>query len=78
MDDILDRVKRIVADELEVDVSEISDDSSISELGGDSLKALSIISALEAEFDITIPDEEISHINSIKTTVEAVERHLRG
>lgn len=78
MENILGKVKSIVADELQVEVSEISDDSSISELGGDSLKALSIISALEAEFGITIPDEEISQINSIKTTVEAVERHLRG
>lgn len=77
MDEILKRVKRIVSEELQVDESEISEDSSITELGGDSLKALSIISALEAEFNITIPDEEISQINSIKTTVDAVTRHLK-
>lgn len=77
MDDIFNRVKRVVAEELQVDEADISEESSISELGGDSLKALSIVSALEAEFNITIPDEDVMKINSIKTTADAVLKNLR-
>lgn len=77
MDDIALKVKRIIAEELQVDESDISDEASIADLGGDSLKALALVSAFEANFDISIPDEDVMSINTIESVIEIVKKNLK-
>ncbi len=76
MQDIESRVKRIIAEELQVDESDIANEATIADLGGDSLKALALISAFEAEFNISIPDEDVSTMNSIQSALDIVKKHL--
>lgn len=56
---------------------EIKKESTIADLGGDSLSALSILSALEQEFNISIPDEEIIDISNFSGAVKVVKKHVK-
>jgi acyl carrier protein len=49
-------------------------DSNFLELGIDSMDAVEILFALENEFDINIPDEEVRSVRSIRQMCEGVER----
>ncbi len=78
MDDIVRRVKGIIAEELQVDESEITDEATIADLGGDSLKALSLVAAFEAAFDISISDEDVMAMDSVKAAVDIVKKNLKA
>lgn len=63
---MLDKIKEIVAGQLNVEVSVIGDNSIIKEeLGADSLDLFEIIMALEEEFDVEIPTEDLENIKTI-------------
>ncbi|MCF6156171.1 MAG: acyl carrier protein [Candidatus Brocadia sp.] len=72
------KVKEIIKRVLKVKDTEIKKESSIAELGGDSLSALSILSAIEEEFNINIPDEETAEIDSFSGAVQLVKKHIKG
>jgi acyl carrier protein len=63
VDNILERVIDIVAEELAVDRDEVTEDSSfIEDLGADSLDVVELVMAFEEEFDVEIPDEDAEDI----------------
>lgn len=67
---IADRVKDIVAENLGVDVDKVLDESSfIDDLGADELDKTDLVMAFEEEFEVEIPDEATE---SIKTVIDAV------
>jgi acyl carrier protein len=58
------RIKDIVIEFLGVNPDEITSDSLIiDDLGADSLDTVEIVMALEEEFDIEIPDEDVDQFN---------------
>lgn len=70
MDNILERVIDIVAEELAVDRDEITEDSSfIEDLGADSLDVVELVMAFEEEFDVEIPDEDAEDIRTVEDAV---------
>ena len=57
-DDIFTRVQKIVAEQLEVELSEVKPEANFAnDLGADSLDTVELVMALGEEFDIEIPDE---------------------
>jgi acyl carrier protein len=68
------RVLRIIADNQRKDVSLVTIDSSFDELGIDSMDAVNIVFALENEFNINVPDEEMKNIRSVRDIVEGVQK----
>ena len=74
MDNILDRVVDIVAEELAVDRDEITENSSfIEDLGADSLDVVELVMAFEEEFDVEIPDEDAEDIKTVEDAVNYLE-----
>jgi len=73
-DDVELQIRRIIAEELEVDEHQIRRESTIEELGGDSLRALMLVSALENHFNITITDEDAVKIKSFSAAAEIVRK----
>ena len=70
MDNILDKVIDIVAEELAVDRDEVTEDSSfIEDLGADSLDVVELVMAFEEEFDVEIPDEDAENIRTVEDAV---------
>ena len=64
--DIYDRIKNVLVEQLDVDIKKIEPESHImNDLGGDSLQSLEVIMELEEEFDITIPDDALDKIEKV-------------
>ncbi|OGL44910.1 MAG: hypothetical protein A2W05_06510 [Candidatus Schekmanbacteria bacterium RBG_16_38_10] len=77
MSDIEKRVKGVIEKVLQVKDRDMTRETTIADLGGDSLAALGIISALEQEFDVDIPDEDAQAISSLGTAVDIVKKRLK-
>ena len=62
----IDRIKKIIIDQLGIEEGKISIESSfIDDLGADSLDIVELIMAFEEEFDIEIPDEDAEKIKTV-------------
>jgi len=67
MDDINEKIKVVMSAVFEVPEEEIDENSSADTIDSwDSLKHLNLILALEEEFDINIPDEEVGNLFNYK------------
>ena len=70
MEDIFERVKKIVIEQLGVNESQITNDASyIDDLGADSLDTVELVMALEEEFGVEIPDKDAEKITTVSQTV---------
>jgi acyl carrier protein len=72
--DLTPRILRIIAETQRKDPSQVTIDSSFEELGIDSMDGVNIVFALENEFNINVPDEEVKNIRSVRDMVEGVRR----
>ena len=75
-DDLIQRVRTVIANSQRMPIEKISIDSSFQELGIDSMDAVNILFGLESEFDINIPDEETKDIRTVRQMAEGVEKLL--
>ena len=63
---MLEKVKEIVAESLNVEESTLSETTSLKEdLGADSLDLFEMVMALEEEFEVEIPNEDLENIKTI-------------
>ena len=77
--EILDQVVKIVADELNVDISEVSESSRfIEDLGADSLDQVELIMKLEESFDMEVPESDAEKMQTVKDVVDYVEEKTNG
>ena len=73
MDNIEQRVKKIVAEQLGVNEAEIKTESSfVDDLGADSLDTVELVMALEEEFEIEIPDEDAEKITTVHQAIDYI------
>lgn len=74
----LEKVRSIISEQLSVKLEDIKNDSNIAEeLGADSLDLVEILMSLEDEFGISIPDEAIPEIKTIKDVVNFIEKNKK-
>ncbi|KFZ40575.1 MULTISPECIES: acyl carrier protein [Thermoactinomyces] len=72
----LERVKKIIVENLSVEPSEVTLEANIKEdLGADSLDVVDLIMELEDEFDMEISDEEAEKIATVGDVVEYIEKN---
>jgi acyl carrier protein len=73
---ILERLTRIIIEQLGVEEEEIALESSyIDDLGADSLDIVELIMALEEEFGIEIPDADAEKVTTVGDTVEYIKNN---
>ena len=73
---IFEKVKGILAEQLDIDEDSITADSSIVEdLGADSLDIVDLVMSLEDEFDTEIPDEASEGIKTVGHIVHYIEEN---
>src|SRR5579872_6368450 len=73
-DELTRRILRIIAETQRKDPAQVTIDSSFEELGIDSMDGVNIVFALENEFNINVPDEEVKNIRSVRDMVEGVRK----
>ncbi len=70
---VFDKVKEIIVDQLGVDEEEVTAEASfVDDLGADSLDIVELIMALEEEFGLEIPDDEAEKIATVNDAVEYI------
>lgn len=75
--EIKTRVKKAVANALEMDQTDISDDANfIFDLGADSMQSMLLIAAFEEEFDIEMELEKAQEVQNISGAVEFIATYL--
>jgi acyl carrier protein len=78
MENVEQRVKKIVAEQLGVNEAEIKSGSSfVDDLGADSLDTVELVMALEEEFETEIPDEEAEKITTVQQAIDYVNTHAK-
>ncbi len=78
MDNIEQRVKKIVAEQLGVNEGDIKTESSfVDDLGADSLDTVELVMALEEEFECEIPDEDAEKITTVQQAIDYVNANLK-
>jgi acyl carrier protein len=71
-----DRVKEIIAKELEVDVKQLAPEAKfIEDLGADSLDIVELVMALEEEFGLDIPDEDADKMKTVGDAMKYLQEH---
>ena len=76
--EIEQKVKQIIVDELGVDENEVTPNARfIDDLGADSLDTVELVMALEEEFETEIPDEDAEKITTVQQAVDYINSHLK-
>lgn len=74
---VFEKIKEILAGQLDVDAEEMSLDTKIADdLGADSLDVVELLMAIEDEFDVEIPDEEIEKLKTIGDVVDYIQNNM--
>ena len=77
MSTVAERVKRVVAENLDVKPEEVTDKASfVEDLRADSLDTVELVMALEEEFEVEIPDEEAEKITTVQEAIDYISEHL--
>ena len=71
-----DKVKKIIADKLSVDMEEVVPQASfVEDLGADSLDLVELIMSMEEEFDIDISDEDAEKLITVQDAFDYINAH---
>ncbi len=77
MASIEERVRGIIAEQLDQDPSEIVPEASfIDDLGADSLDLVELVMHMEEDFDVEIPDEDAENIRTVQDAINYIQQHL--
>ena len=76
-EEIFERVKGIIVDQLGVTDSSVTMEASfVDDLGADSLDIVELIMALEEEFDTEIPDADAEKVVTVGDVVDYIKDHV--
>jgi len=73
-DELNQRVLKVIATSKRIPLETVTIDSEFQQLGIDSMDAVEILFALENEFDISIPDDEVRSVRNVRQMCEGVEK----
>lgn len=75
--EVEEKVKQVISRLLKVDIANIDIESTFTkDLGADSISLVELLLALEQEFGISIPDDEVDHIATVGDVVNYVKAHI--
>ena len=77
-DELFEKMKKIVADKLEINEDKITPESSFrQDLGADSLDTYELVYAIEEEMGITIPDEKANGFETVNDALEFLRQNKK-
>jgi acyl carrier protein len=73
-DELIQRVLKVIAASKRIPLETVTIDSEFLALAIDSMDAVEILFALENEFDISIPDDDVRSVRNVRQMCEGVDR----
>lgn len=78
MENIEQKVRKIVAEQLGKDEAEVKNESAFEDdLGADSLDTVELVMALEESFGCEIPDEDAEKIKTVQQAIDYINANLK-
>ena len=78
MDELFDKLKKLIAEKLEIEESSIKMESSFrQDLGADSLDTYELVYAIEEAMGISIPDEKANEFETVADAVEYIKTQVK-
>lgn len=72
----IDKVTKLLAEQLNIDVKTIKPTSKIVEdLGADSLDMIEMLMSLEDEFGVSVPDDQVANLKTVKDIVAFIDKN---
>ncbi len=79
MSEVAAKVTAIIIDKLGLSEGQITPEANFTtDLGADSLDIVELIMAFEKAFEISIPDEDSEHINTVGQAVDYLQKRLHS
>ena len=73
MDELFEKIQKLIAEKLEIDESKITLDSSFrGDLGADSLDTYELVYAIEENLGVSIPDEKANEFETVRDAYELI------
>ena len=77
MDELFNKIQKLIAEKLEIDESKITLDSSFrGDLGADSLDTYELVYAIEEELGVSIPDEKANEFETVRDAYDFIKSEL--
>ena len=73
----IEKVKKLIADQLCISTDDISDTANLEDLGADSLDAVELLMTFEDEFGVSIPDEQVENLKTLPQIVKTIEQYKK-
>ena len=78
MNDIEQRVKKVIAEQLSINEADIKNESAfIEDLGADSLDTVELVMALEDAFKIEIPDDQQEKLRTVQQAIVYIQANAK-
>jgi acyl carrier protein len=75
---MLKKIQEMLAEALNLPVEKVTPDAKIvDDLGADSLDVVELLSELEDEYGIVIPDEEVENLATVQDVANEIEKLLK-
>lgn len=79
MEDLEQKVKQIIAEQLGKNETDIKNEASfIEDLGADSLDTVELVMALEDAFKIEIPDEQQENLRTVQQAIDFIQANVKA
>ena len=73
---MLEKLKTLISENLEINTDNVTESSSFKEdIGIDSLDLFELVMAMEEEFDIEIPSDDLENMSTVGDVIEYIESH---
>lgn len=78
MDELFEKMKKLIAEKLEIEEDKITPEAKFREdLGADSLDTYELVYAIEEELDIHIPDDKANEFESVGDALEFIKTQIK-
>jgi acyl carrier protein len=75
---MLEKIREMLAEALNVSIDKVTPDAKIvDDLGADSLDVVELLSQLEDEYNVTIPDEEVETLVTVADVAKELEKLIK-
>lgn len=73
---IFEKIKEMLVEQLGVDEKDVTLDASfVEDLGADSLDLVELVMAMESEYGIEVPDEEVENISTVEDAINFIKEN---